>query len=1174
MRKLFFLLTFLPGLLLAQKKAPFHSSLTTAACSAPGTIPSKAIPVCGTTVFTQNDITDCTAPDVAQNLCPDLFTSGHSFWYKFTCFTSGTLEFLIDPNVNDDYDWVLFDVTGHNPDDVLTDPSLVISINGAFPTGLVTGCAPAGTSNVNCFNSADVLNKPENILAGHNFLLMVTNFTNTPPPNNGYNLSFGGTAVISDGNLPDIDHIVAGCNSIKVFFTTDIKCNSVTGSGSEFVVGPGTNTITGVTSDCPLGFLAINSLTINLASPLVQGNYTLTIKKGTDNNTFRNICDNEIPVGTVVNFSIQRPVANFILPPEACLGDARTFTSSSDPLPGNTVTEWHWNFGDATTSLLQNPSHTYAAAGTYLVKHWIVNSLGCNSDTSVQSFTVNSLPTANFNFAIPGCATRDISFSDISIPNSGTLTNWAWDFGDGNTSALQNPIHSYAAAGTYNVKLTVTSSKGCINNIIKQVVINHRPAAGFILPAVCLNDTYAQFTDNSTVAAGNITNWDWNFGDPGSGLLNVSPQQNPQHSYSAVGPYNVRLIVTSNNGCRDTITQTIFVNGSFPTADFNVQNAAGLCANDSVAIVEASTVFPGNITKVQIWWDNINFPGGLPQVDNNPFPGKVYKHLYLPNSQVTKTYQVRYQAFSGGVCEDDKLQIITVNAAPLVQFNNIPDTCLLVAPFQVTQASEIGGVPGTGIYSGPGISASGIFDPAIAGVGTHTIKYTFTSVMGCVDMQSRSITVTDTASARFSFTSPTCDGNAVNFKDESVAPAGVNLSNVTWNFGDGSPAEVHLPGASVSHVFPAWGDYTVTLFNTSVAGCLSTVTSKRVHINPQPVTDFAFLQSSVCLPNALVSFANNSSIADASALLYTWDFGDGSPFSSAFAPSHIYTGTGPYLVRLTARSNVGCTRTFTRNVDFIHPQPHANFTTSKPSACLGEVITFTDITDPLDGITTEWHWSMGDGSVPNTRTFSYTYIDTLEYNTSLFIVNSQGCHSDTINKLFKVYPNPTVNAGEDRLVLQGGRIILNPTAEGVQLQYLWTPVTYLLNGVDNIKAPTAIRIMDDITYTLTVTARGGCKRSDDMFIKVLKPPVIPNTFTPNNDGINDKWVITYLNDYPDCRVEVFTRTGQLVFSSAKGYPNPWNGTRNGKPLPFDTYYYILEPGFGREPITGYVTLVK
>ena len=91
----------------------------------------------------------------------------------------------------------------------------------------------------------------------------------------------------------------------------------------------------------------------------------------------------------------------------------------------------------------------------------------------------------------------------------------------------------------------------------------------------------------------NIQSWQWNFGDPPSGAANTSVLQNPQHSYTAVGSYNVELIATSNKGCTDTLVQPLFINGSFPIADFNVLSPASLCSNDTVSIAEASTVFPG-----------------------------------------------------------------------------------------------------------------------------------------------------------------------------------------------------------------------------------------------------------------------------------------------------------------------------------------------------------------------------------------------------------------------------------------------------------------------------------------------------------------------------------------------------------------------------------------------------
>ncbi|MGB4843134.1 MAG: PKD domain-containing protein, partial [Ferruginibacter sp.] len=745
------------------------------------------------------------------------------------------------------------------------------------------------------------------------------------------------------------------------------------------------------------------------------------------------------------------------------------------------------------------------------------------------------------------------------------------------TSTVQNPSHVYPTTGVYNVTLTVTTDSGCVSNPIATipVTINDRPAAGFIIPEVCLSDTYAQFTDTSSITTGTITGWQWNFGDPASGPNNTSTLQNPQHSYSAVGAYNVELIVTSNNGCTDTIVQSLFVNGSFPVANFTVNNPATLCANDSVSIVEASTVFPGVITKVEIYWDNVGFPGTF-DLDDNPITGKVYKHLY-PNFQspLTRTFTIRYRAYSGGVCVNDRIANITVNAAPLVQFNAMPDACLLATPFQITQASEVGGVPGTGTFTGPGVSPTGLFSPLVAGIGTHTIMYTFISATGgCVDTMSNIITVLDTATAKFSYVSPICEGNAASFTEESTAPASVTLSNTSWDFGDGTPIENHLPGTTFTHTFPASGTFMVSMYNVSAYGCSSTPHVLPVTVSPRPVPAFAVDKPDYCLPNAIVKFNNLSAIADGSPLIYSWEFGDpasGNNTSSALSPTHWFSGVGPYSVKLQVTSNVGCIHDTTIIVNNIHPQPKADFSFSKPAICIGDDITITDNSDGKDGIINQWNWDLGDGTTRTTSTVNYTYTDTITYNVVLYTVNSIGCNSDTLTKQFTVYPYPHVNAGPDRFILEGGTITLEPVTFANDAQYLWTPNLYLIdNKIAKVKVH---QPLTDMTYTLTVTGRGGCPLSDDVFIKLLKFPVIPNTFTPNNDGINDTWRIDYLNTYPDNRVQIFTRAGQLIFES-RGYNTPWDGTLKGKSMPIDTYYYIIEPGNGRDPITGYVTILK
>lgn len=347
-------------------------------------------------------------------------------------------------------------------------------------------------------------------------------------------------------------------------------------------------------------------------------------------------------------------------------------------------------------------------------------------------------------------------------------------------------------------------------------------------------------------------------------------------------------------------------------------------------------------------------------------------------------------------------------------------------------------------------------------------------------------------------------------------------------------------------------------------------------ILPKPVPDFS-VPASVCLPNAFVTFTNLSSIADGTenAFKYRWNFDDPlsgtNNLSTQKDPVHRFNSVGPFNVNLRVTSNGGCSKDTTILVNTIHPQPKTGFGFNKSAICISDSVTFIDSTNSMDGITVQWNWNLGDGSVKNTASFTYTYRTVQTFYVSLYTVNSHGCNSDTLTKPITVYPYPIADAGPDRTVLAGGQITLHSLSTGSNLQYLWTPGTYLND--QHIPNPKCIAPQNDIMYTLVVTSAGGCSATDKMFVKVLKIPRIPNTFTPNNDGINDLWEIQYLEDYPENRVQVFTRAGQLVFEN-RGYYKAWNGTYRGNPLPADTYYYIIEPGSGREPLTGFVTIIK
>jgi gliding motility-associated-like protein len=448
----------------------------------------------------------------------------------------------------------------------------------------------------------------------------------------------------------------------------------------------------------------------------------------------------------LMNTVYAQPLSNFMAPVEVCHGDSVHFTDQSNA-PNSTVTNWSWNFGDGATDTTQNPVHLYAAPGSYTITHTVTSAIGCVSTVSTKTVVVNPLPTANFNTSLPACETRTIVFSDASTANVGTLTKWTWDFGDVSNAVYTNGnpfVHVYATAGTYNATLKVENSKGCVSTIYsKQIVVNYVPLAGFISPAICLTDPFAPFVDTSSIPAGSITSWNWNFGDPNANVANpnTSTIQNPLHRYTVVGSYTATLIVTSSQGCKDTVVQSFTVNGSIPVANFNPQNPNTLCSNQNVTITDASTVDFGNVVKTIIYWDWL---GDTTQktVFNFPAVNQNYSHLYPEfGSPTTKTYAIKMISYSGINCLDVITKTITVLSTPTVQFNPLTNICANDQPVQFNQGYITNGLSGIGVYSGTATLANGVFTPAVAGPGLFTIRFTYTAANTCSNYKEQQILV-------------------------------------------------------------------------------------------------------------------------------------------------------------------------------------------------------------------------------------------------------------------------------------------------------------------------------------------------------------------------------------------------------------------------------------------------
>ena len=422
-----------------------------------------------------------------------------------------------------------------------------------------------------------------------------------------------------------------------------------------------------------------------------------------------------------------------------CAGEAIVLTAS-----GGSLFKWTGPNGFIATSAQDTIFNSNSnQSGKYVVT--VTDSFGCKKNDSTF-VTVYARPVALFSVSSPGCENNNIIFSNQSVDGGQPIQKWAWDFGDGSLSDQISPTHVFAKTGTYPVSLLAQNDKGCKSIVlVKQVAINPLPKPDFILPAICLADPFATFINTSAIADNSETQfvYAWDFGDNNAspGNSNTSVGKSPQHSYTSIGVYPVLLTVTSKDGCIKARLKNFTVNGSQPLAKFIIEPTVNFCSNESVSLTNASTVNFGSISRVELYWDYGN-NSSEKIADSTPAPGKKYTHQYLTfGTPLTRPMKIRYVVYSGISCVNEATKLIDLKAIPAVQFSTLNNVCEAVKPYVLTQAREINGLSGTGIYSGPGVNVSGLFNPKVAAPGIHTIRFTFLGSNNCTAFATQSIKV-------------------------------------------------------------------------------------------------------------------------------------------------------------------------------------------------------------------------------------------------------------------------------------------------------------------------------------------------------------------------------------------------------------------------------------------------
>ncbi len=469
-------------------------------CITLGQIPQTALPVCGTRGLSQSSVPIFSTSSLVVPGCSDgssvNYTDKNPFWYKFTCYASGPISFVITPNnPGDDYDWQLYDVTGRNIQDVFRDPTMVVIGNWSGTPGL-TGASLTGANFIQCAsfptdNAPNFALSP-NLIQGHEYLLLVSHYDDTQ---SGYVLSFDiGRDNITDNTPPAISKVTADlCNGTRIGlkFNKKIMCSSITKrDNTEFEIidnsgnpisSPIVSSVSGFRCEsggCNTGF-DTDSLSIILSDTLPPGNYTIRIKNGADNNTLLDNCDNVIPSGTNSTPFTVVPKMNaefFWNIKYGCKYD----TVSYFPKYPAGITSFQWTFDSqiTNTSNSPNPVVVYPIFGNRITSIEITNQYNCKVRYRDTIYLYNTLK-AGIGATNIICPDDGGIFFSRSIGDS--IQQWSWNFGNGNTLIENSPSeHTQAYPNATNqdyqipVKLIITNNLGCVdsNTVYIKIVRN------------------------------------------------------------------------------------------------------------------------------------------------------------------------------------------------------------------------------------------------------------------------------------------------------------------------------------------------------------------------------------------------------------------------------------------------------------------------------------------------------------------------------------------------------------------------------------------------------------------------------------------------------------------------------------------------------------------------------
>ena len=835
----------------------------------------------------------------------------------------------------------------------------------------------------------------------------------------------------------------------------------------------------------------------------VPGTYSITLQSTTSEG-----CQTD----STRTLSVRRlPEARFTARP-VCAYDSAQFINQSIG-----AGSYQWDFGDNQgTSSAVEPRYRYANPGQYTAQLIAETSFGCR-DTARANQRIDTVPSAAFA-AADVCLGQPVSFTNQSSANA---QSYIWSFEPGARSGDVNPNYAYSRPNNYPVRLIVATDRACRDTVVESVQVFDLPDPAFSANPVCAYDTTV-FINRSQ----NAVQYQWRFGDG----VGTSNDMSPTYFYGNRGNYPVRLIAESNEGCVDSIDQSVQVLRT-PVARFT---AGDVCFGEPVVFQENASP---DATTFRYAFDDGNS-------STEPNPSYIYS--------TDGSYEVQLAVRNDDGCADTINQTVSVFPVPDAAFAAVPACDGEAVQFNNTTNPNGATVRVYQWRLGNGVTTTGQdIQYQYDNPGSYSVRMEAITDAGCRDVFTDVARVFPNPRADFSV-SDRCLGAASVFANNSFISSG-SILDYTWETAD-TTIVTTSPGA-LSYIYDTAGVYAVQLRVRSDQGCLD---SLRRTTEVFSLPEAGFEADTVCYGN-LTTFRYEGSTPDAQ---FFWSFGDDRGTSNLISPQYQYFNPGSYEARLEVVDRRGCRNQNTQRVR-VDELPVADF--SVDPVCDGEAV---EPQDQSSGRRLSYRWLFTEDEATDEAAPSYRYDSAGVYDIRLRVSNPAGC-IDSVQRQVTVYSLPSVSLTPDTTVSKGFGVTLQ--AQG-GASYAWTPAASLSSP---FSAQTEARPQEDTRYQVVVTTANNCSDVGVVEVAVREDFRLQttNTFTPDGNGTNETFFIRNIEAYPQCRVRVFDRYGREVLNR-QNYQNDWNGTVEGTPLPSGTYFYVVDcPDQGRD-YKGTVTILR